>query len=250
MSNPRRDPLTFVLDEYPWQDLGCLEDWQEKTLKYIGDSYGGGRQDEAVSSALRIAIATGHSAGCTALCAWVIHWFVSEFSDAQVVASSNTERTLISILWPELRKWLDISKSKSEFTMDRNVFSRVVNGRYPPCAYAIPSRPHEPELFAGMVSENILVVFDEPSKIPEVIWDTVEGSMCTTNAIFLVIGKQISNTDKFAQCFSDDSGWWTMRVDSMEVSFIDKTVLTQWENDYGDESDFFRIRVRGLPANE
>ena len=41
--------------------------------------------------------------------------------------------------------------------------------------------------------------------------------------------------------------WDHRRFDSRQSRFPNKELMVQWEKDYGEDSDFFRFRVRGLP---
>jgi hypothetical protein len=41
--------------------------------------------------------------------------------------------------------------------------------------------------------------------------------------------------------------WNHRRVDSRTSSFTNKDLIAEWERDYGEESDWFRVRVLGLP---
>ena len=41
--------------------------------------------------------------------------------------------------------------------------------------------------------------------------------------------------------------WDAVIVDSRESAFTNKAQIQEWADDYGEDSDFFRVRVRGLP---
>jgi hypothetical protein len=50
--------------------------------------------------------------------------------------------------------------------------------------------------------------------------------------------------------FGDGRDRWDIQVvDSRESHFANKALIKEWEQDYGEDSDFFRVRVRGLPPN-
>ena len=53
----------------------------------------------------RVAVASGHGIGKTALIAWIIHWFICTRKDPQIVATANTKNQLDSKTWRELAKW-------------------------------------------------------------------------------------------------------------------------------------------------
>src|ERR1019366_2518615 len=41
--------------------------------------------------------------------------------------------------------------------------------------------------------------------------------------------------------------WKTYVIDSRTVEGTNKEEIKEWQEDYGEDSDFFRVRVRGLP---
>src|SRR5262249_36106777 len=41
--------------------------------------------------------------------------------------------------------------------------------------------------------------------------------------------------------------WRTRSIDSRTCSLPNQTQIAEWLQDYGEDSDFFRVRVRGLP---
>jgi hypothetical protein len=43
--------------------------------------------------------------------------------------------------------------------------------------------------------------------------------------------------------------WKPTIIDSRECRFTNKTQLQEWADRYGEDSDFYRVRVRGLPPN-
>jgi hypothetical protein len=117
----------------------------------------------------------------------------------------------------------------------------------------VPWSERNTEAFAGLHNKGrrILVVFDEASSIPDVIWETTEGALTDsdTEIIWAVFGNPTRNTGRFKECFSGGRyahRWLSQAVDSREVSLTDKHQLSRWIDDYGYDSDFVRVRVRGM----
>ena len=84
------------------------------------------------------------------------------------------------------------------------------------------------------------------SGIDDVIWEYTEGAMTTDQAAWLVFGNPTRNTGRFRECFGRFSHRWTpFKVDSRTAKMTNKAQLQQWIDDYGDDSDFVRVRVKG-----
>ena len=112
---------------------------------------------------------------------------------------------------------------------------------------AVPWSEKNPDAFAGQHAEWVLVIYDEASGISDVIWETSAGAMTTAHAIWIAFGNPLRNTGKFHTCFHRERHRWiTRQVDSRTAKRTNKTKIQQWVDDYGEDSDFVRVRVRGV----
>src|ERR1039457_122093 len=46
---------------------------------------------------------------------------------------------------------------------------------------------------------------------------------------------------------SEEARWKSRAIDSRTCSLPNQIQIAEWLEDYGEDSDFFRVRVRGLP---
>jgi len=114
-------------------------------------------------------------------------------------------------------------------------------------ASAIPWSEKNSEAFAGTHEEHVLVLMDEASGIADVIWEVTEGAMTTPGAMWIAFGNPTKNTGRFRECFGKfKHRWITRQIDSRECKMADAAKLNQWVEDYGEDSDFVRVRVRGV----
>jgi hypothetical protein len=66
--------------------------------------------------------------------------------------------------------------------------------------------------------------------------------------MFFVFGNPTRNTGKFKDCFTmlgAGSRWHKRQVDSRTAKMTNKKLIEQWRQDWGEDSDFFRVRVLG-----
>jgi hypothetical protein len=242
------NPLGFVKYVFAWGE-GNLKDqdgpdkWQTELLNDIGNAV---KQGATVHDAVRIAIASGHGIGKTAFVAWVILWFISTREFPQVVVTSNTANQLSAKTWRELAKWhrLAINKDWFEWTA-----TKFYHKQYPDTwfASAIPWSINNSEAFAGTHEKHVLVIYDEASGIHDQIWEVTEGAMTTEGAMWLAFGNPTKNTGRFRECFGKfKHRWLTKQIDSREAKQASLKQIQQWVDDYGEDSDFVRVRVRGV----
>jgi hypothetical protein len=90
-------------------------------------------------------------------------------------------------------------------------------------------------------------LFDEASAIPSKIWEVAEGGKTDGEPMHFVFGNPTRNTGAFAECFGKQRHRWkTWQIDSRRVKITNKTLIAGWVRDYGEDSDFVRVRVRGV----
>jgi hypothetical protein len=147
--------------------------------------------------------------------------------------------------WRELAKWhqLSINKDWFEWTATRFYLKEKPENWF---AAALPWSEHRSEAFAGMHEENVLVIFDEASGIADKIWEVVEGAMTQGGAFWFAFGNPTQNIGRFRECFRKYSHRWKQfKIDTRTSKMANQEQIEQWKEDYGEDSDFFLVRVRG-----
>lgn len=243
------DPLGFVLVSFPWGEAGTpLADeegpdlWQAKVLHEISErlKLGGDAQE-----AIRIAVASGHGIGKTALVAWVIIWFIATRANPQIVVTANTKNQLEGKTWRELAKWHKLSMVEGWFVWTATKFyHKAAPDTW--FASAVPWTKERAEAFAGTHEKHVLLIFDEASAIADEIWDVAEGALTTAGAMQICFGNPTRNTGRFRECWRRfRHRWFTLQVDSRTAKKANQAQIRAWIEDYGEDSDFARIRIKG-----
>jgi hypothetical protein len=94
--------------------------------------------------------------------------------------------------------------------------------------------------------------FEEASEIPGEIYRVTNGALTDANTekIFFAIGNPTLNTGPFYESvFGNQRGRWTQRIiDSRDVEGCDLEEIQSWlaECEGNEDSDYFRVRARGL----
>lgn len=248
-------PNMFVRAFYPWGEKGTdLEDeegpdvWQDEVMHCIEEYYSSGKYK---TESLRIAIASGHGVGKSAASSWLVHWGNTCFKSPRIVVTANTQAQLDTKTWREVAKWQKMALNGHWFqwTATKYYLKTEPETWY---AAAIPWNEQKPEAFAGTHETKSLTMFlfDESSAIPDKIWEASEGAFTDPNSIWIVFGNMTRNTGRFRECFGNQRHrWHTWQLDSRQckMSSRNMTQIKQWEEDYGEDSDFFRVRVKGMP---
>lgn len=245
-----RDPLRFVMIAFSW-GKGELaghfgpDEWQRDILTAIRDGI------ITLAEAAQVAVASGHGVGKSALVSWLILWALSTKPDTKGVVTANTETQLRTKTWAELAKWHRLCICKHWFTVTATaIYSIDPEHERTWRVDAIAWSERNTEAFAGLHNQGrrILAIFDEASAIPDIIWETTEGALTDkgTEIVWAVFGNPTRNTGRFRECFGRfRHRWITRQIDSRTARLTNKEQIDQWVRDYGEDSDFVRVRVRG-----
>ncbi len=253
MAKCRHDPLLFVRACFPWGEVGTdlaeeegPDVWQEQILAAV--------RDKLISphEAIKIAIASGHGVGKSALVAWLILWSIATFEDTRGIVTANTEIQLRTKTWPELAKWHRSFLGADYFEMTATRICSADKAHADTWRFdMVPWSEHNPEAFAGLHNKGkrVVIIFDEASGIHHKIWEVTEGALtdAKTEIIWLACGNPTMTTGRFRECYGKfKKRWLTCRVDSRDARMTNKVQIDEWIADWGIDSDFVRIRVLGL----
>ena len=266
------DPLGFVMYAYPWDTdpslqlvrlsepwsfvYGCEfgpDAWACQLLDDLGAEVRARAFDGVHAVApIQFAISSGHGIGKSAMAAWLTHWIMSTRPHSRGVVTANTGEQLASKTWAGVSAWVNRSVNRHWFTITTGKGAmRMVHAQHPETwrVDAQTSREENSESFAGLhaASSTPWYLFDEASAIPAKIWEVSEGGKTDGEPMHFAFGNPTRNTGAFAECFGKQRHRWiTKQIDSRSVAITNKETLNRWVEDYGEDSDFVRVRVRGV----
>jgi hypothetical protein len=247
------NPTKFVKYAYPWKEGELANsdgprEWQRSVL----DAIGGHLRDSSTRfTPCQIAVSSGHGIGKSALVSMVIDWAMSTHEDCMVLVTANTGAQLATKTVPESHRWFRRSINAHWWTPKAtSITVRDQNHEKTWRADFMPWSEHNTEAFAGLHNKGkrIVLIFDEASAIADSVWQVAEGALTDerTEIIWLAFGNPTQNTGRFRECFGRlKHRWKTFQIDSRTVDGTNKAQIQKWIDDYGEDSDFVRVRVRG-----
>jgi hypothetical protein len=226
------------------------DDWQRDILNDIGKQVlERGFDGVTPVDPIREATASGHGIGKSALTSWAILWVMSTRPYAKGIVTANTSDQLRTKTWGELGKWRSRCIVGHWFEYNNGRGSMSLYHKAWPESWRVDAqtcREENSEAFAGLHAANStpFYIFDEASAVPDKIWEVAEGGLTDGEPMFFVFGNPTRNTGKFKDCFGS-SRWTRRQIDSRTAKMTNKRLIKQWADDWGDDSDFFRVRVLG-----
>ena len=250
----RYDPLAWSRFAFDWghgelTGYRGARQWQTEAFADIAAHL---KNPETRHMPMMLARASGHGIGKSAFIGMLVNWALSTCDDCKVVLTSNTDTQLRTKTAPEVGKWQRLSITREWF--DVSATSIAVRDKSHAKTWRadfVPWSEHNTEAFAGLHNKGkrILLVFDEASAIADKVWEVAEGALTDeeTEIIWVAFGNPTRNTGRFRECFRRYKHRWNhAQIDSRTVEGTNKAQIAKWAEDYGEESDFFKVRVRGM----
>lgn len=227
----RYDPVAFVREVF-----GAEPDpWQAEVLEAIA------RGDR------RISVRSGHGVGKSTIASWASVWYILTRYPVKIVITAPTKAQLYDALYAELRTWIDkLPEELSGFLevkSDSVVFTPSPAGAF---ISVRTSRAETPEAMAGVHSENVMLIGDEASGIPEQVYEAAAGSMSGENAVTLLFGNPVRSSGYFFDTHHKVKHLWTtFHVSCEDSSRVSREWIEEMRVKYGERSNPYRVRVLG-----
>lgn len=251
------DPLGFVMAMFPWGEPGPLERhegpdaWQREGLIWLGEEIERRGFDglNAVEP-IRESTSSGHGIGKSVKVAWLVDFIMSTRPHCQGTVTANTITQLQTKTWAAITRWTKLCKTGHWFEINSD---RMYRKGFKESWFCAPqsSKEENSEAFAGQhaADSTSFYIFDEASAIPRAIYQVAEGGLTDGEPMIFLFGNPTRSDGPFHEAtFGSMRHRWHPRViDSRTSRFTNKAQIAEWIQDYGEDSDFVRVRVRGLP---
>lgn len=271
------DPLGYVMFSFPWDSdpsiqmvkleepyksrFGCEwgpDRWACDFLDQLGrDIKERGFDGKTSVEPIRNAVASGHGIGKSAMVAWLIKFILDTRPFAKGVITANTAEQLRTKTWAEVGKWHSISITEHlwDYSAGRSSMGLSRRSNDPRMKQgwrcdALTARPENSEAFQGLHAANStpFYIFDEASGIDDAIWNARAGGATDGEPMSFDFGNPTRNSGQFFEnCIGKFSHRFRVRhIDSRSVTITNKNLIKEWADDYGEDSDWFKVKVRGL----
>ena len=227
----RDEPVLFVTEVLGADPLP----WQREFLMHVA------------KGERRISVRAGHGVGKSTACAWLLLWHMFTRLPQKSVCTAPTAGQLFDALFSEVKHWAQKLPAPLRDTIE--IYSdRIVQRGAPESSFisARTSSSDRPEALAGIHSENVLIIVDEASAVPEPVFEAAAGSMSGHSATTVLIGNPTRNTGLFFKTHHQlSSDWQTMHVSCLDNRLVAKDFIKQIAATYGETSNAYRVRVLG-----
>ena len=267
------DPLGYVMFMFPWDTERSIQrvKLDEKYKDRFDSEYGPdiwaceflddlgeqirlrGFDGQNAVDPIRYSTASGHGIGKSTLVAWLCKFIMDTRPLSKGTVTANTAEQLKTKTWAEVGKWhkLSLTEHWFKYSATRGSMSLVhVDHKEDWRLDAQTCREENSEAFAGQHAPagTSFYIFDEASGIPKNIYTVREGGLTDGEPMVFDFGNPTRNSGDFYEnsAGSRKHRYRVRTIDSRTVALTNKTLIQQWVDDYGEESDFVKVRVRGV----
>jgi phage terminase large subunit len=240
LNNGECPPTEYIVETYYYDPVGYAiailgitpRCWQAKYMM-------------SVALNQRTACKSGRGVGKTKANAMLIHWFMATRFEPKIIVTANTEKQLKTQTWAELAM---INRSALNGELFEWAAEKFYLKEHPESWWAVPLpwQKEKPESFAGQHRDNFLLIFDEASSIPGIIFETGAGSINEPQKRWAMTGNPTRPSGDFYQAFHKDRKLWNcLTVNYEEVEGLSKDFPTFMSEKYGKHSNAYKIWVSG-----
>ena len=191
-----------------------------------------------------VSVKSGHGVGKSALESWIIWWYISTRPYPKILCTAPTKHQLHDILWAEVSKWKRNSKSLDEdfeWTSEK-IYLKGSQEEW----FAIARTSNKPDALQGTHAEHVLIIIDEASGVPDIVFEPVLGSMSTIDAKLLMCGNPTQLAGFFYESHTTKRELYkTHTIDGSKCERVDKNYVQTIIDMFGKDSDVYRVRVAG-----
>lgn len=228
-----------------------IPEWRKDPVKFVKEVWGVEPTEQQkqflraiAKPGAKVSIKSGHGTGKTTGLAWVIHWFLICYDKAKVPVTAPTAAQLKDALWDELKMWWNLLPPQLhdlfEWTSDHFTSE---TGSF---AMARTASKDKPEALQGIHADNILFLIDEASGVAEEVFIAAGSSLSAENARVAMASNPTQTTGYFYASHNKNRNLWqTLTFNGEESPRVSQAYIDSIANEYGKDSDVYRVRVLG-----
>ena len=215
------------------------EKWQGDFLKDVGVAIKEGKR--------RFTVRAGHGVGKSTMEAWIILWFALFKRPCKIPVTANSQDQLRDVVWAEIAHWH--SKLPKFLRDELTVTSeRVVVNHNPTEAFAVArtARPEKPEAMQGFHSPNLCFIIEEASGIEDIIFETAGGALSSEHSWVFMFANPTRTSGYFHRSHTITRDTWrSYHIPCHMSSRVSPNYAKNIADEYGEDSNVFRVRVLG-----
>ena len=203
-----------------------------------------------------VCVSAGGGIGKSGLAAMLTIWFLCTHPFSRIPTTAPTRKQLKDVLWSEISFWLRQCKYNKLFEpLSEKLYIKGFEDWYA-VARTVPKDANPTSIsdtlagFHGKGSDDLLIIVDEASGVPDQVFTAIEGAM-TSGAYILLISNPVSTGGYYYDTINDPGGkgkaYKVLYYDSRQSPLVDKEFEQRIIDRYGKDSPMYITKVTGKP---
>lgn len=221
-------------------------------------------EEKRLASLLGISVMSGKGTGKDACLAWIIIWLLVCFPAPKIPCTAPTGKQLNDVLWAEIRKWIaegdkateglitELIEWQSSRVKQNKTFLHDGTGFASARTCAATGTAEEQALtLQGFHADVMMVGIDESSGVPDAVYAPLEGTLTGyCNFIISIFNPNRNTGFAIENHTKQKKRWITLHWDAEKSTNVTPTYIQQQREKYGENSNMYRINVKGLPPKQ
>lgn len=210
---------------------------------------------EAISrEEAKVSIRSGHSTGKTSLLSWVILWYLLTRHEVKIPCTAPSQPQLRNVLWPEVAKWAARLQPPELRGLIMQSMDKIwlVGAHNTNFAVARTARPENPEALQGFHGPHLMFIVDEASGVDDKVFEVARSALSSRGARVIMCSNPTRSTGYFYDTHHGAREYWTtLHFSCLDSPLVNMRFVEEIEVEYGEDSDFYRVRILGeFPKSE
>lgn len=250
----KKDPFLFI---HVMRGLTPQLQKKDPFVKWKNITWQQARIVQAVKNAVnwgknKITIRSWHGVGKSTILSMIIIWFLFCFKDCKIPCTAPTQSQMYDVLWWELHTWI---KKLPEWVQSHFIrqsdYIRISENPTMWFARAATGKKENTEALAWLHADDMLLVVDEASWVPDEVFNSSKWALTSPNTIFIMISNPTRLSWYFYRSHNElKDSFACLHFNSEESPIVDQAFVDEIIQENGIESDQYNIRVKGEFPND
>jgi hypothetical protein len=194
----------------------------------------------------RIAVKSGQGPGKTAVSNIIALYRVLRFPDAMCIVTAPTMRQAKKVWLAEFRRMIRTAHPIfKKFVKVTKSDVRLGGNDHPEWGIQLATGS-KAENVQGFHEKHLTFIVDEASGVERDIIDTIKATLSNPDSLLIAIGNPNTRDCAFFDCFTRFvKEWHVFTMNAEESPITDKENIRKLEEEFGRDSDVYRVRVLG-----
>ena len=195
----------------------------------------------------RVCVKSCTASGKTAALAWLTLYFLACYPKCKMVVTAPTAQQLHRVFRAELSLWQNsMLPLIGDFYEIMNDNVHIIGKKATQFCSFVTGSAENKESFAGLHSDKVVIMVDEASALNDEIFQTLYGTLSSGDTAFILVSNPVRAAGAFFDLFQgDESNWTRLTFDSFHSPNVDLDWIQEIKDYYGEDSDFYKMRVLG-----